>query len=293
MDSYIVRALAREGGIRGLACLTTGVVAEAARRHQASPGAKAALGYGLTGAALLGALLKVQQQVAIKVEGSGPLGKMVVESDNYGHIRGYIAQPAIEAPLPVGPNDVAAIVGHLGRLTVVKDLRMKDLYESVVPLQTGRLDTDLTYYLIKSEQVPSLVEIGAIVDERGELRAAGGILLQLLPDGDLALLSEMAERLDDLPPVGELLAARETPDSILRMLFGGQEYEILETQPLAFRCSCSRERSRQALKLIGRNEVAELMDEGEAIIDCHFCHERYRFDRSELEVILGELSGEL
>ncbi len=290
MDNYLVRVFAKEQGIRGFACLTTGVVNEAALRHKASPAGRAVLGYGLTGAALLGALLKVQQHVALKVQGDGPLGKMVFESDSYGHLRGYIAQPELAAAPPIGAGDVASMIGQQGTLTIVKDLRVKDLYKSVVPLQTGRLDADLTYYLMMSEQVPSFVEIDAPVDVRGVLRAAGGILLQLLPGGDLALLAQLAERLDDLPPIGEVLAGGESPQDILSSVFGEHEYEVLEVQPLDFRCTCSRARSRQALALAGRAEVAVLLTEGEAVIDCHFCQERYVFDRSELAAILAELT---
>ncbi len=290
MKDYMVRALAKESGIRALACMTTGIVEEVGRRLQASPAGMAALGYGLTGAALFGPLLKVQQHVAIKIEGDGPLGKMVVESDSYGHLRGYAARPAVAVTPPIGPNQVAAMVGQQGRIVVVKDLGVKDLYESVVPLQTGRLDTDLTYYLMMSEQVPSIVEIGAPVDASGTLRSAGGLLLQLLPDGDLAQLTQMAERLDDLPPIGDMLADGESPETLLAALFAGRPYEILERHPLQFRCSCSRARSRQAIKLLGRSDVEELLAEGEAVIDCHFCHERYLFDRSELQAILNEMA---
>ncbi len=291
-DSYLVRALAKEQGIRAIACLTTSAVEAAAARLDASPAACAALGYGLTAAALLGALLKVQQHIAVKFEGDGPLGKMVVESDSYGHLRGYVAQPSIALPPPINANDVAAMIGQHGQLTVVKDLKVKDLYESVVPLQTGRPDTDLTYYLMMSEQVPSIVEIGAPVDAKGTLRAAGGLLLQLLPDGDLALLQQMAERLDDLPPVGEMLADGESPQAMLARLFGNQPYEVLETHNIEYRCACSRARSRQALKLVGRQEIEHLLAEGKAVIDCHFCRERYIFDENELSEILHEMEAE-
>lgn len=289
MENYMVRALAKACGVRGLACLTTGVVQEAARRHHASPAGKTVLGYGLTGAALLGAMLKVQQQVAIKVEGSRALRKLVAESDSYGHLRGYFILREDAGQL-ADPSDIAAIVGQQGRLTVVKDLQLKELYESVVPLQTGRLDADLTYYLMMSEQIPSFVEIGVELDAQGNVRAAGGVLLQLLPDGDLTALARMAEQLDDLPPIGALLAGGETPQAILATLFGNEPYEVLEIGALDFRCTCSRERSRHALTLIGREELAALLAEGEAIIDCHFCHERYRFDRDELAAILAELT---
>ena len=292
MGNYVVRAIAREAGIRGLACNVSEIAQATARRHQATSASAAALGYGLTGAALLGSLLKVRQHVAIKIEGSRALRKLVAESDSYGHIRAYISPADIPGQPPIGPAEVAVAVGQEGLLTVVKDLGVKDLYESVVPLQTGRLDADLTYYLMKSEQVPSFVEIGVPVDNSGAVRAAGGLLLQVMPDGDVSVLSQMADRLDDLPPLGEMLAAGETPEYVLDLVFGGQPYEVLETFPLEFRCSCSRERSERAIRLIGAEEVASLMEDGEAIIDCQFCHERYVFDRAELSAILDDLLRE-
>ncbi len=292
MENYVVRAIAREVGIRGLACNVSEIAQATARRHQATSASAAVLGYGLTGAALLGSLLKVRQHVAIKIEGSRALRKLVAESDSYGHIRAYITPADIPGQPPIGPAEVAVAVGQEGLLTVVKDLGVKDLYESVVPLQTGRLDADLTYYLMKSEQVPSFVEIGVPVDTRGAVRAAGGLLLQVMPDGDVSALSQMADRLDDLPPLGEMLAAGETPEYVLDLVFGGQPYEVLETFPLEFRCSCSRERSERAIRLIGAEEVASLVEEGEAIIDCQFCHERYIFDRAELGAILDDLLRE-
>lgn len=291
MENYMVRALAKSCGVWGLACLTTGVVTEAAQRHHASPAGKTVLGYGLTAAALLGAMLKVRQQVALKVEGDGALRKLVAESDSYGHLRGYFSLREEMAANLADSGDVAAIVGQHGRLTVVKDLQLKELYESVVPLQTGRLDTDLTYYLMMSEQIPSFVEIGVQLTAQGGVCAAGGVLLQLLPDGDLTALTRMAERLDDLPPIGALLANGESPQAILATLFGDEAYEVLETGALDFRCTCSRERSRHALTLIGREELAILQGEGEAVIDCHFCHERYVFDRSELAALLAEMAA--
>lgn len=292
MDNYVVRVIARKVGIRGLACNVSEIVQSTARRHQASAASAAVLGYGLTGAALLGSLLKVRQQIAIKIEGGHSLSKLVAESDSYGHIRAYMTPTDIPGPPPIGPAEVAAAIGQEGLLTVVKDLGVKDLYKSIVPLQTGRLDADLTYYLMKSEQVPSFIEIGVPVNQSSLVRAAGGLLLQTMPDGDVSVLSDLADRLDDLPPLGEMLAAGETPEHVLDLIFGGQTYEVLETFPLKFRCSCSRERSERAIRLIGAEEVATLVAEGEAIIDCQFCHERYIFGRTELISILEDLQRE-
>lgn len=284
----MIRLLAKEAGVRGLICVTTNLVKEAQQRHSASPTATATLGYGLTAAALLGSLLKVQQRVALKLVGNGPIRKMVVEADSYGRVRGYVAVPDVTLPLDVEPDDVASALGQQGLLTVVKDLRLKELYESTVPLQTGQLDTDLIYYLMQSEQVPSLVEIGVKLTGTGELAVAGGLLLQLLPQADSTTLRNLAERLEDMPPLRALLADGYTPERILAVLFTGIPYEILETHPLRFECGCSWARSEQALHLLNRQDLALLLEEGQAVIDCHFCGQRYIFGREALETILED-----
>ena len=225
MSDYIVRVLAREAGVRALACLTTETVRDAARRHGTSPIATAALGYGLTAVTLLGALLKVQERIGLKVAGGGPLRKIVTESDSYGRVRGYVAVPNLPWPLPITSGDVGDAVGRQGLLTVVKDVRLKELAKSVVPLQTGDLDTDLVYYLMMSEQVPSLVEIGVHLDEQGEILVAGGVLLQSMPGREPLALSHFANRLDDLPPLERLLTDGESPEQILATLFTDVPYD--------------------------------------------------------------------
>ena len=289
---HIVRVLAKEAGVLAMACTARSVVQEAARRHAASPVATAALGYGLSAAALMGSLLKVQQNIAIKVEGHGPLQKMVVESDSYGRLRGYVANPEWTTAGTVGVAEVAGAMGRVGLLTVVKDLGVKNLYESVVPLQTGELDKDLMYYLMQSEQILSLLELGAELDDNGRIAAAGGFLLQAVPGHDTAILEHLVERTEDLPPIERMLADGSTPADIMSAIFGEVSYEILETRPISFHCSCSRERSLQALRLLDREDLLTLIAEGEAVIDCHFCHERYVFDRSVLEGVLSTLEGQ-
>lgn len=286
---HIVRVLAKEAGVLAMACTVRSVVQEAARRHAASPVATAALGYGLSAAALMGSLLKVQQSVAIKVEGNGPLQKMVVESDSYGRLRGYVANPEWSVAGTVGAAEVATGMGRLGLLTVVKDLGVKNLYEGVVPLQTGELDKDLMYYLMQSEQILSLLELGAELDADGRIAAAGGFLLQAVPGHDTAILEQLVERTEDLPPIERMLAEGDTPAGVLSAIFGDVSYEILETRPIAFRCTCSHERSLQALRLLDREDLLTLIAEGEAVIDCHFCHERYVFGRSVIEDVLNAL----
>lgn len=291
MSDIMLRVLIKEEGVRALACITTETVREAGRRLDATPLATACLAHGFTAVALLGGLLKVQHRVALRVQSNGPLQKLIAESDAYGHLRGYVAVPNLESPTVVTPDDVAAAFGDLGLLTVNKDVQLKELAESVVPLQSADLDVNLTYFLNTSEQVPSIVEIGVVLDQDNQLALAGGILLQTLPGEPASTLLQFAERMDDLPPLGQLLADGQTLEQVLATLFAGMDYDILERQELSFRCGCSQERSAAALKMLGRVELEELVAHGEAVVDCHFCHQRYVFDRQALEGLLAETGG--
>jgi molecular chaperone Hsp33 len=250
--------------------------------------ATAALGYGLTGAALLGAQIKVGHRMAIKVKGDGPLLQMVTESDSHGHLRGYVGEPAVPWPVPIGPADVAEALGRNGLLRVVKDVGLKELTEGVIALETGELDQDLVLYLDKSEQVPSMVEIGAPVDDQGRLMVAGGLLIQVMPGYDEEVLRQLIVQLEDMPPVGTLLADGETPEQVLGRVFREIPYDVLEQRALSFRCGCSRERSLRAISILPDADLAILIQEGEAVVDCHFCKERYVFDVAELEGLRAE-----
>lgn len=288
MSDILVRALARQAGLRGMACSTTELTRDAARRHAAYPIAAAALGHGLTAGVLLGALLKVQERVALKVEGDGRLRKLVVEADAYGRVRGYVAVPDPPSPQPVDRAAVAEAIGRTGLLTIVMDLRVKDLYRSVIELESGALDAELTRYFAVSEQVPSLVAIDVHMDEAGSLVAAGGLLIQVMPGYSAGALEQVATNLADQPPLEALLAADVTPEALLARAFAGIEYDVLERRPVEFRCSCSRDRSRQALKLLERDDLLALVAEGKATVDCHFCNTRYEFSEAELATLLQE-----
>lgn len=283
---YIIRTIAKDAGVRAMACISTELSAEGARRHATQPTATVALGRALTGAALLGALLKVRHRLALKFEGSGPIQKMIVEADAYGKVRGYIANPAVDSG--TGLYDLQKAMGE-GILTVVKDVKMKDLMESVVPLVTSLIDEDLEFYLNQSEQIASAVQVGVVLEPEGGIAVAGGVLIQNLGDQKGETIHLLAERLQEMPPVAELLHSGQTPETILAQLFGDIPYEVLEKRPLVFKCECSRERSEGALRSLGREEVQQLFEEGQAIVDCHFCHERYFFTRDDLELLLDEL----
>ncbi len=286
MADYVVRMIAKEAGVRGFACVTTELVREGARRHQTSPVATVALGQALTAAALMGTLLKTRQRVALKFEGNGPLAKIITEAESNGSVRGYIAIPNVALPPQLGGYSLPSALGDEGFLTVVKDLRLRDLYHGIVPLQAGDIETDLAYYLNHSEQTPSMVTMGVQLDDEGQVAAAGGILVQTLPPHQSAIVDVLAERAQEMPPISELLAEGQSPEDVLALLFANLNIKLLGQQPLFFQCTCSRERSLQALATLGREEIDDILaEEGEIVMDCHFCHEHYRFEREEVESV--------
>ena len=290
MSDYLLRTLAKEAGVRILICITTDLAKEAATRHEATPISAAALAQGLTGAALLGALLKDEQRIAIKFEANGPLKKIAVESDSMGQLRGYIANPDLNAPPSKHGYNIGVAMGTVGVLTVIKDLRLKELVKSSVPMGGGQIDEELTYYLNQSEQIPSFIEIGVVSNEDGSIQTAGGLLLQAIPPYDVDIINQIQNRIQELPPLADLFREGRTPESLIELLYGQLEYNVLEKRGLSFQCQCSWERSEKALILMGRAGIEDLLKyEGQAVVDCHFCHKRYIFEREDLEDILAEL----
>lgn len=289
MEDHLVRALAREDGVRVIVSANTELALEAADRHGTFPIASIALAHALTGAALMGTLLKVRQRIAMKFEGSGPLQKILVESDNYGRIRGYVSQPLIDLP-NLDREHIAAALGNTGLLTVVKDVLLPELVESSVPLGSGDIAAELTFFLNQSEQIPSLIDISHTVDEEGTLQSVGGLLIQALPPYESDIVHQLRNSTQELPPVADLLSSGKTPEEIVTLLFGEMPYKILEKRPLHFQCGCSRSRSEQALISLGAEELRQIIaTEGETIVDCHFCHEQYLFSREDLEALLETL----
>ena len=286
MNDYLVRALAREAGVRVIVSSNTGLALEAADRHGTFPIATVALAHALTGAALMGAMLKVRQRLAMKFEGSGPLQKILVESDNNGRIRGYVSQPFIDLP-DLSREQIAAALGDTGLLTIVRDVLLPELVESTVPLGSGDIAAELTFFLNQSEQIPSLIDISHLVDEDGTLQMVGGLLIQAMPPYESDIVNQLRNNIQELPPVADLLHSGKTPEEIVALIFGEMPYKLLEKRPLHFECGCSRSRSEQALISLGAAEIQHIIDtEGEAVVDCHFCHEQYVFSRDELETLI-------
>ncbi len=287
MTDYILRILAKDAGIRAMAALTTDLVDEGSRRHHTEPLSTAVLGHGLTAAALLGALLKVEQRVALRVEGDGPIGRVLAESDAYGKVRGYVENPGLEGPLPITRDRVAEAIGAQGALLIVKDLRLRSLYESAVPLRSGHLDENLTFYLLESEQIPSIVRIGVQMSESGELVAAGGFLAQVMPDYDEAAWAQVQKRAQQIDP-GHELAEGATPEALLADIFHGISYDILEKRDVRFRCTCSREQISNVLMGLDIKELRDLVDDGGAEVTCQYCGEVYQFDVEDLLAMIEQ-----
>lgn len=290
MEDYLVRIITKDGSARALACVTTNLVNEVCRRHGTYPTASAALGRALTGGGLMGALLKTGQRVALKFAGDGPLKKIVVEAESNGLVRGYVGVPEVDLPLKNGKLDVAGALGKTGLLRVAKDLRLKEPYQGMVQLYTGEIAEDIAYYFVESEQIPSAVALGVFVAPDGSIAAAGGFLVQSLPSVNEEVINRLIERVEELPPITELLRNGRTPEEVLAILFSDIPFTVLEKYALAFQCSCSRERVEKALITLGRKELASLSEENEETrVNCEFCRENYILGRKELEKLSREL----
>jgi molecular chaperone Hsp33 len=283
MNDYLVRIFTKEGNIRGLACVTTNLVEEARRRHGTLPTASAALGRALTGGALMGALLKTGQRVVLKLEGNGPLKRILVEAESNGAVRGYVEVPGIYLVREDGKLDVAAALGRTGLLTVTKDLGLAEPYKRVIQLCSGEIAEDLAFYLTESEQIPSAVGLGVYVEPDKHVSAAGGFLIQALTPKDESMIDSLIERLGQLPPITRLLREGNNPEQILEILFAGMPYDILEKRALAFHCSCTSETIERVLISLGREKLTGMMKEQDRTeVRCEFCGQRYLLSREEL-----------
>ena len=292
LRDYLVRVVGRQGNILGLACVTTELVHEACRLHGASMTASAALGRALTGGALMASLLKRDQRLALKVEGNGPLKKIIVEADSDGAVRGFVGNPGADLPPRGDKIDVSGAVGKDGLLTVIKDLGAKEPYSGVVKLRTGEIAEDLAFYFAESEQIPTAMGLGVFVEHTGAIGTAGGFLIQTLPPPDEAIIDRLSDRLCRMEPVTRNLRNGHTPETLLGMILSDIPFHVLERKPLSLRCTCNRARIERVLISLGPAEMESLIqDPGDAEVICEFCRSAYRFDRTALEELLAEMKG--
>ena len=284
MKDHIVRALSSAGGIRILACSINHLAREICTLQGASSTVCIALGRGLAGGALIGALLKPGQRVALKFEGNGPLGKMIIEADADGAIRGCAGNPAAEAEPLDGRWNVPGILGRAGFLTVTRDIGMGgEPYHGMVQLRSSEVGDDLAYYLTESEQVPSAVGLGAGLDVEGQLSFCGGFLVQALPKTGDSELDGIMANIAALPPLADMLQSGG-PAALIGQIFGDIPYTLLESHDLFFRCGCNRDKVERALLSFDADELRDMIEkDGGAEVTCEFCRQTYSFDGSDLE----------
>ena len=292
MKDYLVRAVGFNGQIRAFAARTTETVGEAQRRHNTWPVVSAALGRSMTASVMMGAMLKGEDKITVKVEGNGPIGAMVIDSDAKGNVRGFVTNGHVHFDLNAqGKLDVRAGVGAEGFLSVVKDLGMKDMFSSQVPIVSGEIAEDFTYYFATSEQVPSSVGLGVLVNPDNTILAAGGFIIQLMPGCEEETIAALEKHLATIEPVSKMIEKGMTPEEILETVLGeAGNVQILSTMPVQFQCNCSKERYGRALIGLGVQELeAMIEEEGKIETQCHFCLETYEFSKEELQALVNEI----
>ena len=285
----LLRGTALQGRVRVFAALSTSLVEELRRRHDAMPTATAAMGRTVTAAAMMGFMLKGEEKLTVQVKGGGPIGQIVADANADGEARGYVSDPTVDLPLnPKGKLDVAGAVGTDGALYVIKDLGLKEPYRGTSPIVSGELAEDFTYYFSVSEQTPSAVALGVLVDVDYSVKAAGGFIIQLLPGLHDDEITEIEHKLGGLPSVTTLIDQGLGPEQIMERLF--DDVKIMDTIPLTFACSCSQERVENTLVSLGKAELESIMrDAGRAEVSCHFCNEQYAVEKVDLERLLHDI----
>ena len=288
MNDYIIRATAANDQIRAFAAVTTEMVETAREHHNTSPVATAALGRLLTAGAMMGSMMKGEKDVlTLQIKAGGPLQGITVTADFQGNVKGYVGNPDVCIPAnSKGKLDVAGAVGP-GFLTVIKDMGLKEPYSGQVMLQTCEIAEDLTYYFATSEQVPSAVGLGVLMNKNNTVRQAGGFIVQLMPFAEEEVISRLEQNVQKINSVTNLLEEGHTPESLLEKVLEGFDVQINEKMDTRFRCNCSKERVAKALISIGRKELNEMIQEGKPIeMNCHFCNTNYNFTVEELKEIL-------
>ncbi len=285
MQDYIVRATAANAQIRAFACTTKNLVEQARAAHNTSPVVTAALGRLLSAGAMMGSMLKGEKDLlTLQIKGDGPVNGLTVTADAAANVKGYANVPDVILPAnAIGKLDVAGALGQ-GILSVIKDLGMKEPYVGQTVLQTGEIAEDLTYYFATSEQVPSSVGLGVLMEKDNTVKQAGGFIIQLMPFAEDAVIDKLEQNLAKVSSVTSMLDEGNTPEQMLEILLEGMELEITDTMPTAFSCNCDKARVEKALISIGKQELKSMIEDGEEIeVNCHFCNTHYQFSVEELK----------
>lgn len=287
MKDYIVRATAGNAQIRAFAASTTELVEQARVHHGTSPVATAALGRLLTGGVMMGSMMKNDSDVlTLQINCSGPIGGLTVTADALGNVKGYVNEPEVMLPPKNGKLDVGGALGQ-GILNVIKDMGLKEPYAGQTILQTGEIAEDLTYYFATSEQVPSSVGLGVLMEKNNTVRCAGGFIVQVMPFIEEPVLAKLEENISKIQSVTSMLDNGHTPEEMLSQVLDGLDMEITDTLPAQFSCNCSKERIEKAIISIGKKDIQEMINDGETIeVKCHFCNRAYHFTVEELKDLL-------
>lgn len=289
MQDYMIRATAADDSIRAFAATTRQMVEDARRAHDTTPVCTAALGRLLTGGVMIGSMLKEDKAlVTIQIRGDGPAGGLTVTADSHFHAKGYVNNPHVQIPLkPNGKLDVSGAIGK-GTLTVIRDIGLKEPYVGTIQMPSAEIAEDLTLYFAESEQIPSSVGLGVLVDRDWSVRQAGGFILQLMPGAGDEVIDRLEKKIAGLRSVTDLLEQGMLPEDILGELIGEFGLQITQKHEVSFACSCSRERIEKALISIGPEDVTEMIEEGKPIeVGCQFCGKQYRFGVEDLRRILS------
>lgn len=291
MKDCIVRGASIDGSIRFFSCITTDMVEKARKIHNCSPVSIAALGRMLTAASMMGIMLKSDKDsMTLQINGKGPAGSIVVISDNTGNTRGYIANPNVKfMQREDGKLDVGGAVGIDGVLTVIKDMGMKEPYVGQIPIVSGEIGDDISSYFAVSEQTPSAVGLGVLVEVDGHAAASGGFIIQLMPEADEAVISKLEDRLGSIKSVTDMISLGLSAEGMIKYILEDIEYKVFDEKHIAYQCNCTRERMERALISLGKKELEELIQQQEsAELVCHFCNNKYSFNKEELTELLNK-----
>ncbi|SER78337.1 Hsp33 family molecular chaperone HslO [Psychrobacillus sp. OK032] len=288
MNDYVVKAIALQDQVRAYAIRSTETVREAQRRHDTLPTSSVALGRSMTAGAILGAMMKGEEKLTIKIDGGGPIGTILVDANAKGEVRGYVSNPRTHFELKEsGKLDVKRAVGTNGTFSVSKDVGMNQPFVGQVPIETGEIGEDFTSYIMNSEQTPSSVGVGVLVNADDTIQAAGGFIIQLLPGTSEETIQFLEDRLQQIPSISSMVEDGLTPEKMLEEVLGAGNISILEIMPIHFQCQCSRERIASAIISLGQQEIQDMIEEdGKAEAQCHFCNEYYLFTKDDLEQLL-------
>ena len=288
---YIIRASAADSQIRAFAATSRELVEYARQIHETSPTATAALGRLLTAGSIMGSMQKgAGDIITLQIKGDGPIGGIIVTADSKGSVKGYVYNPAVMLPANAqGKLDVGGAVGD-GILSVIKDLGLKEPYVGQTKLISGEIAEDLTYYFASSEQIPSVVALGVLMNKDNTVKRSGGLIIQLMPFADDTIIDRLEQKVNTMSSITSMLDNELTPEMILEEVLGDFGLDILDKIPVAYECNCSKQRVEKAIISIGHKDIQEMIDDNKPIeVNCHFCNKHYEFTVDELKEMLNRV----